>query len=309
MTDVPSLSTDQVAAFVELSRQGSIRAAAKVLHVTEQGLRNRLIALEKRLETQLYRKLRGARRSTPLTADGQRFLPHAIAFLERARELRGLFSRADQLREVNVVASQYLAAYVLIGAVRKFHKAHPDIRVRLSTRTEFDVEQRLLQEPETEIGLAAPYASPPELDYSHLFSMGWSLITPLRHPLAARRRIELPQLVDQPLILYERGSTGRQHIMDAFHERDLSPQVEMEATSTDVIVRMVEAGLGISIVPLLASGAITAGRRVAVNSLGRLIRPIHSGILTRKGERLSESAQAFVRFVHENAAVQHAVRR
>ena len=33
----PSLSTDQVAAFVELARQGSLRRAAAVLHITEQG--------------------------------------------------------------------------------------------------------------------------------------------------------------------------------------------------------------------------------------------------------------------------------
>ncbi|MEX2558736.1 MAG: hypothetical protein WD403_02425 [Pirellulales bacterium] len=43
--DYPSLSTDQVAAFVELARQGTLRAAAEGLHITEQGLRNRLGAL------------------------------------------------------------------------------------------------------------------------------------------------------------------------------------------------------------------------------------------------------------------------
>ena len=44
---LPSISTDQVAAFVELSRQGTLRGAAGVLHITEQGLRSRLLSLEK----------------------------------------------------------------------------------------------------------------------------------------------------------------------------------------------------------------------------------------------------------------------
>jgi DNA-binding transcriptional LysR family regulator len=297
MADVPSLSTDQVLAFVELSRQGSIRAAANVLHLTEQGLRNRLLALEKRLGIQLYRKLRGVRRSTPLTAEGQRFLPHAIAFLERAAELCELFAGTEPTREVNVVASQYLTTYVLIDAVKEFHKAYPNIHIRLSTRTEANVERTLLDDPETVLGVAAPYASPPELAYRHLFSMEWSLITALRHPLASSQRIRLAQLVDEPLILYERGSTGRLHIMDAFHAQNLSPRVDMEATSTDVAVRMVEAGLGISIVPLLPSGIITRGRRIYIAPLGQQVRPIHSGILMRKGEPLSPSAQEFVRFV------------
>jgi len=58
---VLSISTDQVAAFVELARQGSLRDAAQVLHITEQGVRNRLLALEGRLRVQLYHKSRGGR--------------------------------------------------------------------------------------------------------------------------------------------------------------------------------------------------------------------------------------------------------
>ena len=88
------------------------------------------------------------------------------------------------------------------------------------------------------------------------------------------------------MILFERGSTGRQHILDAFHEQQLSPQVHMETTTTEIVVRMVEAGLGIAIVPLLPSGAVTRGRKVAIRPIADPIRPIHSGILTRRGERL-----------------------
>ena len=55
---LPHLSTDQIAAFVEVARHGQIRSAASVLGITEQGLRNRLIALEAQLGAELYRKSR-----------------------------------------------------------------------------------------------------------------------------------------------------------------------------------------------------------------------------------------------------------
>ena len=42
--------------------------------------------------------------------------------------------------------------------------------------------------------------------------------------------MRLQDLVDQPRIIYERGSTGRQHILDAFHESGLSPLVALETT-------------------------------------------------------------------------------
>src|SRR5689334_7118353 len=114
---LPSLSTDQLAAFVELARQGSLRTAAETLFITEQGIRSRLIALEERLGVELYRKSRGMRKTTPLTAQGKRLLPHAMAFLERAAELRDLFVAEEAAQEVDVVASQYLIAYALIDVV------------------------------------------------------------------------------------------------------------------------------------------------------------------------------------------------
>jgi DNA-binding transcriptional LysR family regulator len=296
----PSLSTDQIAAFVELARQGSLRRAGEVLHITEQGLRNRLLALEARLQVELYQKSRGMRRTTPLTARGRQFLPHAVAFLDRARELSELFQTAGEPQEVHVAASQYLIRYVLIDAARRFGVRFPEIRIRLSTHTEQEIESVLLRDPHVAIGVAAPYEPSTELEYQHVFSTSWSLITPPRHRLARARRVRLQDLVEEPLIVFERGSTGRQHVLDAFHEQNLSPRIHMETTTTEIVIRMVEAGLGVSIVPLLASGAVTRGRKVAIRAIADPIRPIHSGILTRRGERLSAAAQEFVGFIRGN---------
>lgn len=296
----PSLSTDQIAAFVELARQGSLRGASEVLHITEQGVRNRLLALEERLQVELYRKSRGRRQTTPLTQRGQEFLPHASAFLERAGALVDLFVAPAEPREVHVAASQYLIRYVLIEAVRQFHRRFPQIRIRLSTHNEQEIEAVLMRDPDVTLGVAAPYEASTELEYRHMFSMNWSLITPARHPLTRLEKIRLRDLVDEPLIVFERGSTGRQHVLDSFHEQELSPRVHMETTTTEIVVRMVEAGLGIAIVPLLSTGVVTEGRKVAVRPIADPIRPIHSGILTRRGERLSPAAAEFVGFIRGN---------
>ena len=119
----------------------------------------------------------------------------------------------------------------------------------------------------------------------------------MRHPLLQARQVTLRNLVELPLILFERGSTGRQHVMDAFHGQNLSPRIDMETTNTEIIVRMVEAGLGVSIVPLLPGGVVTRGRRIGVRGLGDVIRPIHSGVLVRRGECLSTAGQAFLDFL------------
>jgi len=299
--DVPAVSTDQVAAFVELARRGSLRDAARESHVTEQGLRNRLLALERRLGVELYHKSRGRRRRSPLTSHGEAFLPHARAFLDRARQMGELFGAAGP-REVHVAATEYLILYVLVDAVRRFHAANPGVRVRLSTHSEAEVEASLLRDPDVDLGVAAPYEAGGDLDYQHLFSLDWSLIAPPRHPLMKKPRLTLAHLADVPLILFERGSTGRQHVIEAFHALGLSPRVEMETTTTEIIVRMVEGGLGVSLVPLMPDGSVSRGRRVGVRSLAGQVRPIHSGVLTRRGDELKPEAKAFVESLRPHAS-------
>src|SRR5262245_27631098 len=145
MPSLPHVSTDQVAAFVELARHGQIRATAETLGITEQGVRNRLVALEAQLGVELYRKMRGPRRAAVLTPQGQRFLPHALAFLERAHELCRACDLETGLQEVRVVASQYLTRYVLIDVLARFRAVAPAIHVRVSTMNEADVVDAVLE--------------------------------------------------------------------------------------------------------------------------------------------------------------------
>ena len=292
-----SLSTDQVGAFVQLARHGSLHAAAEALFISEQGLRSRLLALERQIGVQLYYKSRGPRLRNPLTPQGHQFLRSAEIFLEQASHLCQMFEEQTTLQDLHVVASQYLIAYVLIDAVKRFHRQHPAIHVRLSARTEQEIEGALLEQTEISFGVAAPYEPSQDLVYRHLFSMEWSLITPRQHPLAEKAKARLVDIASFPLIIYERGSTGRRHVADAFQRSGLAPQIEMEATNTDLIVRMVEAGLGIGIVPLHSSGGVTRGRRVVVKPLGQQVNPIDSGILMRKKEQLCPAAMKLIDFL------------
>lgn len=298
---VPSVSTDQVAALVELARAGSLRAAAAGLHLTEQGLRNRLVALEAALKVPLYHKQRGPRRRSPLTPQGEQYLPRAVAFLDAARRLGA--GRADGPQEVHVAATQYLTLYAMLDAIRRFHRAFPDLRVRLSTRTERDIEDALLRDPGLAFGVAAPYEGSSGIEYRHLFSLDWGLIAPPAHSLLKKRGLSLADLVNVPLIVFERGSTGRQHVLNAFYKLGLSPRIDMEATTTGIVVKMVEAGLGVSLVPLMPNGAVTRGVKVGVRNLPGQIDPIHSGVLTRRGEELSAAAEAFITFLEPADAV------
>src|SRR5262249_18755139 len=183
--------------------------AARVRQVPERGVRSGLLALEARLKVELYRKARGPRRSSPLTEQGRQLLPHALALLERAAQLAEHAGAPAEPHEIHVAATQYLILYVLIDAVRRFHAAFPHIHARLTNRAGQALEDELLRAPELALGVAAPSQPSPELEYVHLFSLDWALVAPPRHPLLRKKRLALRDLTDLPLILFERGSTGR----------------------------------------------------------------------------------------------------
>jgi len=86
-------------------------------------------------------------------------------------------------------------------------------------------------------------------------------------------------------------------VLDAFQQQGLAPAVALETTSTETVVSMVEAGLGVSIVPLMANGAVTRNRRVEVLAIKEAIRPIHSGLLLRRGETPSAPVARLMAFI------------
>lgn len=83
----PCISTDQVEAFVCFVRMGSIRGAAREMHLSVEGMRARLQSLEARLGQPLYR-IQGSRPA--LTAFGRHVQRLAPQWLELARQLSSL---------------------------------------------------------------------------------------------------------------------------------------------------------------------------------------------------------------------------
>lgn len=294
---LPPISTDQVLAFVELARAGSLRAAAADLNLSEEGLRSRLVTLEQRVGASLYRRSRGRRGGVDLTAAGQLFLPKARKFLEQAHTLADSFAPAEPTREIAVAASHYLTFYLLIDVVRSFRDYFSDISIRLHTRTERQIVTGVGTDADMMVGICAPQEYPKGLTFQPWFTMGWFFVAASGHPLLRRASIDLEHLVAEPLIMFEPGSTGRQHVLEAFYRRELTPRVAMEATTTQIIVRMVEAGLGVAILPLLPSGAVTRGMNIGAVPLGEQIRPIESGVLYRQELAEDVAIRGFVDFV------------
>lgn len=93
---IPIISTDQVQAFVAYAQFGTLREAARQLHLSIEGLRARLLALQERIGEPLYVSTRGRSGALTLTPAGERVLRMAPMFLDAAAQMRPAVDRIAQ---------------------------------------------------------------------------------------------------------------------------------------------------------------------------------------------------------------------
>lgn len=288
---------DLVMAFIALVQVGSFDAVAQNLGISSSTLQSRIRDLETRVGARLLSAIPGLPDRVEPTGHGRLLLPRATAYISHAQDLASGIKAPSHQRELRIVASQYLSTYLLIDRLHDFKQSRPDLVVKLSVRTEVQILSALNQDPGCSIGFCAPIEISSSLHYRPWFLMSWSLVVPFGHPLATAEAVNLSELVNEPLITFEQGSTGRQHLIDAFRSCGLQPVTGAQATSTPIIVQMVEAGLGVAVLPLLPSGKVTKNMNVHVVPLTDQVRPIESGVLMRSEWADDALAKEFIDFV------------
>jgi DNA-binding transcriptional LysR family regulator len=285
-------SVDQVAAFVVLAQTGSLRAAALKLNLSEQGLRSRLLALEAQIGRELYRKAQGARSGAILTAAGLELLPHAQRLVDAAETFESYVAQPS-VQTIRVAASEYLIVHFVTGVLRDFRLHHPDVHVRVSSRTAQAIEDELPRSPDFAFGIAALETRSPVLRHFPLLRMQWGAVIPTTHRLATAARVTLSDLAAEELLLFEAGSVGRRTVLAAFAEQGLYAQIAMELTHTDTLVAMARAGLGITIVPLLPA-MLRSMRDVVIADLSAEIEPLEAAVVMRPRDVVSTATQSLI---------------
>jgi LysR family hydrogen peroxide-inducible transcriptional activator len=77
-------------------------------------------------------------------------------------------------------------------------------------------------------------------------------VLPLIHPLSGRRAVSLAELREEPFLLLRDGHCFRETAVKACRRAHLNPQIVFESGNFTSLLSMVDAGLGVSIVPEMA---------------------------------------------------------
>jgi len=260
MRALPSLR--QLQYLVELAKRRNFTRAAEACFVTQSTLSAGLKELESLLGTQLVERDRQSVRMTPA---GDMAVTRARVLLAAADDLVEAAAAATPMSgTVKLGVIPTVAPFLLPGLLAAMRHRSPRLRLALREDLTANLMTRL-GEGALDFALIALPWDTTGLLVRELFGDELWLVAPEKDPaLAARHLVVTPAMTERLLIL-EEGHCLREHALQACGESAVVRPGGVEATSLLTLVEMVDAGMGISLVPELAlkGGVLKMTRLVA----------------------------------------------
>ncbi|WP_183851417.1 LysR family transcriptional regulator [Rhizobium sp. BK379] len=224
------------------------RAAAKV-NITQSGLSDAILALEKELGVQLL--LRTTRR-VELTRAGASFYERSVRMiseLELSREI--VRSIAGKTTRKIAIGTVYPATIgVLPSFLARIGRKYPDIRMHIESGTTDDII-RHIEAGRINLGFIRPVENIGSLRFFSIAHERYLLAVAKESALSLKSEIDLEDLRGEKIISFSRQnrSYSEQYFTEKFEEHDLTDNVTYTCDDTFSLVSLVSAGLGIGFVP------------------------------------------------------------
>lgn len=254
------METRWLEAFLTVAEELHFGRAAERLHVGQSPLSQTIRKLEKELGAELFER---STRSVSLTSAGHALLPHARQVLDEmvlanaavrstGREVYG------RLRVSFSGALNHLTVPPFTRAVREHF---PRIDLRFVDRLLSGEAVHRLEQGQLDLAFVGlPYRA--TAVESLLITVEENhLIAPRGHPLLKQATVPAGELRDQPLICppRDRGSTMRETLTVTCHAHGFAPTVAQEVLDPFMILSLVDAGVGMAVVPTSMLGILPPG--------------------------------------------------
>lgn len=243
--------------FVLVCETGSIARAAERAQLVASAASKRIAELESLAQAPLLvRHARGVR-PTPL---GLVLLSHAQAILLAVEHLREDLAEAAQgIRgRVRVCASASAVEQFLPADLADFMRRHPDIRIDLRQAASRAVAQAV-REGTADVGVCGPSDDVLGLESRPYRQEQLVLVVPRGHALARLRRVAYARTLDWPQVGLRDSSTVQQALSQEASSTRRVLRRHIEVDSLSALCRMVEAGLGVGVMPEGAFRALAEG--------------------------------------------------
>lgn len=260
----------QLQAFVQVAHHRSFSRAADALFLTQPSVTARIQSLERELGTRLFER---TGRSVKLTDAGRAFMPHAQRVLTSVQEGTDAIEavRHGEVGSVRLGASASIATYVMPAVLKQFRDRRPRVHVHLSTGTSEEVIERLTG-GDVHVAICR-LTQHPDIQATHLYNDDLALVVHPSHPFAQRREVTVADLSREPFLFFERSASYHGLIYGTLLRMGVVPESVMELDSMETTKHMVEAALGIAMLPVVSIARELEEGRLKIVSIREMEQP------------------------------------
>ncbi len=288
----------QLHVFLSVAQTRNFSRSGDLIGLTQPAVSRSITELEAQLGLQLVNR---TTREVELTDAGQSLatrLPRVLDDLEAT-----LLEVADMATErrgrVRVASSPTLSANLMPECIAHCEHTHPGMEMVLIDRVQNATLASVLS-GEVDFGVVIDPDEREALTTETILTEPFCLACPPDHRLARKRKVQWSDLAGESLVLLDHASGSRRLIDLALADQNVRCTIAQEVGHPTTIFRMLEAGLGVSVIPLLAvppQGLSPLVVRALTPQVDRHIMLVH-----RRNRALSPLAQTAWQLVRDVAA-------
>ena len=213
--------------------------------------------------------------------------------------LVGIVDFAERISgEVTVACVPSAVGHFLPNVIRGFHRLHPRIRVRLLDESSADLLMAVANGL-ADLGVTYIGTHEADIEFEPLIEDPFVLACSPEHPLAKKKRVAWSDLAGHNYVSLAQGSGNRFLIDQALARAQRKPDWICEVQHVPALISMVEAGIGVGVVPHLA---LPPGKRLACVQLEDPCVTRTIGIIRRRGQPLKAAAEQFRQLLLSNGS-------
>ncbi len=286
---------DSLALFVRAAELRSLTKAAEASHIGLAAASRRMALLEHRFRTTLLER---SSRGVELTAAGASLLPHARALLVELNQMQAEMRDHANGRKgaLRVLANTSVITDTLPNDLAAFAHHNPDVHVIVQERWSEEIV-RSLQAAEADVGIVVEGTPVEGLETRPYCQDRLAVVMPHGHPLAVFESLSFSAVLDDELITLEGGSSMTRLLASQAVIAQKTLQLRIQVRSFEAICHMVEAGLGLGLLPEQAARVLAKGLDLTVRPFNDAWAERRMVLCTRKDRASTPSVSKLLEFL------------
>ena len=281
--------------FINIAENPSMTQGARKSFISTAAASNRIKKLEAHAGLRLlYRDSQGVE----LTSAGNILLKHARVMLRQVQYLENELSEfsGQQVGHIRIFANTTAVTDFLPETLAVLMVQHPQLTIDLQERVNLEV-LRGVAEGASDIGITAGPIKAQELEVIHFSTDRVVLTTNSEHPLAQLQSVRLDDTLNYPHICLQEDSSLLRFIKNQVDSLQRDINVRIQVFSFEAMCRMIEAGVGIGIMPESSALRHQQAMGLKIIQLDELWALRERSIVVRDSQALPEYVKTLIKLL------------